>query len=345
MRGQILKVVVCFLIVICALIPTLEAKRSFGITGRRSKSKQHSVRRGSHAHSDYDMGPVPGPKDSVPKPSAPDSHSANKPIGWNVNNNNQHGATGHHNSLSASHNQPMGPPPPYPGMGHNPVPGHGGPPGYYQSFSGPPGYSSFGHGPAPKNTFSYGQNYGQARGGQFAQSSSYYGLGGGHHSPSYTPQQSPYSGNHVGGVGNSGMFGGMSNGAMPAYGYGYGHHQQSSPFSLRNIIAGVALWQVARHVGGGHHDTHHYHHYDKHSDQSQVETLTTTAAPLPPNLQLAEYQNVDNQNRYGQSHINYPMPPHPVMPTNLNPGNPTDLIHHAHPPVSTQNPPHEKLMT
>lgn len=331
MNGKIFKVILCLIIVICAVLQITEAKRSFGITARRGKSKSHSVRRGNHGHGDYDNGPVPGPKDA-PKPSAPD---ASRPIGWNANNQ-----AGHANTISGQHNQPMGPPPPYPGLGHIPVSGHG-PPGYTPSFSGPPGY----FGAPPKNTFSYGQNYGQPRGGQFAQSASHYGLAGSHHSPSYTPQQSPYFGNHVGGMGSGAQFGGMGNGVMPAYGYGYGHYKQSSAFSLPNILAGVALWQVARSVTGGH-NRHVYHHYDKQpDDMKQAEQFTTLAPPgatIAP-LQLAEYQNVDYQNRYGQ--VQYPMPTQSIWLNNATQTNHTAFNHDTVHAVPFEDSTQERLIT
>ena len=57
------------------IIELSAAKRSFGITSRRSKSKSVSVRRGQHSY-DNDDHHVP-----LPKPIPPD---AKKNVGWNT---------------------------------------------------------------------------------------------------------------------------------------------------------------------------------------------------------------------------------------------------------------------
>lgn len=110
------KIFFCISIII-QCVYFIDAKRSFGITSRRSKSKSPSVRRGQHGHDD-DYAPLP-------KPPPPDSR---KNIGWNTNqaHNTHHGPSappvsptginhGSQGSLYSgnSHHQP----PPY-GMHH-----------------------------------------------------------------------------------------------------------------------------------------------------------------------------------------------------------------------------------
>jgi hypothetical protein len=156
--------------------------------------------------------------------------------------------------------------------------------------------------------------YGQPQNNHFMQSSSFYGLGN-HQQPHFVPQQTPYLGTH----GNS-FTGATANGVMPAYGYGYGHYKQSSPFSLSNVLAGVALWQVGRSLTGSHH-SHVYHHYDNNNnnnnnrndnDGSQYANPNPTVAPMLTTAipQLAEYQNVGTNVRYGEFPTAAPNPIH-----------------------------------
>lgn len=129
-----IKTIVCALIIIeICLLNFIDAKRSFGITRSRSKSKTPSVRRNQHGH-DFDDH-HPAPQSHAPKPSAPEMNK-------NPGNINQNG--------------PMGPPPAYPGMGHHAVPAHGAPPGYSQSYANPPAYNPYSHSPHGGGPYSGG---------------------------------------------------------------------------------------------------------------------------------------------------------------------------------------------
>lgn len=119
------------IILISALIESTfvhftEAKRSFGLTRSRSKNKSPSVRRGERGH-EFDDPPVPAPK-------APDAKKMS-----------------HSNQQS-----PQGPPPAYPGLGHQSVPHHSAPPAYNPSY-GSQSYQHYPSGFAPHpsglNTF------------------------------------------------------------------------------------------------------------------------------------------------------------------------------------------------
>ncbi|KAG5674817.1 hypothetical protein PVAND_004764 [Polypedilum vanderplanki] len=140
------KALICLLIII---IPLIDGKRSFGITGRRNKSKSPSVRRGQHGHDGDDHIPVPKP---------PPSHAdSKKNIGWNH---------------QQSHPQPSAPQlPGQTGMHHNQ--------GLYgaNNRAQPPPYSSYGA--APPAYGSHSANYGVPP-PSYGQS-----MGYGHNQPSY----------------------------------------------------------------------------------------------------------------------------------------------------------------
>lgn len=134
------------IILIVQCVHFIDAKRSFGLTSRRSKSKSPSVRRGQHGHDD-DHAPLP-------KPPPPD---AKKNIGWNTNqaHNTHHnpsapplGPAGLNNApqgglySGSSHHQP----PPY-GMHHQSPPAYS--PGFTQPkpiFGQNPAYGAPGYG-------------------------------------------------------------------------------------------------------------------------------------------------------------------------------------------------------
>lgn len=234
------------------LVPDTQAKRSFGITRSRGKSKSHQVRRDGHNTPDDHM-PIPPPHHvpgsahpSFNKPSAPDAHAPKPaPAGWNVGNH------------------PAGPPPAYPGMGHHAAPPHGAPPAYSHGNAYPPSYSAN----APKPGFNH--QYGHNQPNYGANSQPHYGSSNQPRTPynqpgpiyanqnSFQPQQSPY-----GMMGGNMMGGNMMGGG---YGGGYGYGQRSgSSFGFGNILAGLALFQVGRSLGsygshGSNREVHHYH--------------------------------------------------------------------------------------
>lgn len=204
------KIIFCaFLIVQC--VHFIDAKRSFGLTSRRSKSKSPSVRRGQHGHDD-DHAPLP-------KPPPPD---AKKNIGWNSNQ-----ASNTHHAPSAP---PLGPtvnhapqgglysgnnhqPPPY-GMHHHSS--YGAPPAYSPgSYGAPPAYSPAFNQPKPI----FGQN------------------------PAYG---APY-GNHM--MGGSPMMGMPMMGVMPMQSQNRGSGLGSG--IMTNLFAGLAGYQLARAFSGG----------------------------------------------------------------------------------------------
>lgn len=117
------------IILISALIESsfvhfADAKRSFGLTRSRSKNKSPNVRRGERGHE----------FDDVPAPKATE--------GRKMSQNNQQA--------------PQGPPPAYPGLGHQSVPHHNAPPAYNPSY-GSQSYQHYPSGIAPHpsglNTF------------------------------------------------------------------------------------------------------------------------------------------------------------------------------------------------
>jgi hypothetical protein len=200
-------------------VPLLDAKRSFGITGRRNKGNKPSVRRNQQGH-EFDDVPIPA---AHPKPSAPDMKK------------------------SMSHSSPpAGPPPAYPGLSHHNAPAYGAPPAYSPSYASPPGYSSgMGGYSQPK----YGQTPG-AFGGYHQPS--------GFSQPGYSQfGSSPYGGvmpmgamGGMGGMGGMGAMGGM--GGMGGYG-GYGRSSGMGSGIMTNLFAGLAGYQLARAFTGGHH--------------------------------------------------------------------------------------------
>lgn len=272
MKVKNLLLLVIVLVELCLIVPSIDAKRSFGLTRSRNKSKTPSVRRNSHgANGDFD-GPDPKLAQHNPKPSAPVSH-------------------------------PQGPPPAYSGMGHNAAAPNGMPPAYSSNFGHPPSYSaSMGHN-QPKQ---YGQSYGQSSNNPHQQSSSnYYGLNNVNHQPSYarntfTHAQTPYGGNHIGGS-STGM--GMMGGGMSPYGYGHGHYASSSPFSMGNIFAGLAVWQLARGFGGGHQSNRdrEVHVYDHRGENINPQDIAPIIQDIQGNTGVNDGINYSNTQQYGVS--------------------------------------------
>lgn len=294
---------VIVLIELLVITPSIDAKRSFGLTRSRNKSKTPSVRRNSHgANGDFD-GPDPKLAQHNPKPSAPVGH-------------------------------PQGPPPAYPGMRHNAAAPNGMPPSYSANFGHPPSYSaSMGHN-QPKQ---YGQSYGQSFNNQHQQSSSnYYGLNNANHQPSYarntfTHAQTPYGGNHIGGN-PTGM--GMMGGGMSPYGYGHGHYASSSPFSMGNIFAGLAVWQIARGIGGGHHSNRD-HEVDVYDHRGENNNPQEPIAPIQDNQGNTGVNggiNYENTQQYG---VSQPLPLNndPIFPAPIQNTNEPATDNYAQPPI------------
>lgn len=225
------KIFLCVLIIV-EVVHFIDAKRSFGITGRRSKSKSPSVRRGQHGHDSDDHIPVPRP----PPPAS------NKNIGWNTNQaHNTHNAPsapplnpGAPNLYSGSHHQP----PPY-GMhqsyGAHP-PAYGAPPAYsagpHHSYGGPP--PAYGAPPA------YSAGFNQ---------------------PKPIFGQNPAHGAPYGNMMSGGTPMGMNMG-MPMMGVMPMQTQQRSNFGggiMTNLFAGLAGYQLAKAFSGG----NGYHQRDR----------------------------------------------------------------------------------
>lgn len=250
-------------ILLVASICLVESKRGFSVGRNRKKVSNPNVRRKTQ-----------GPETNV-QPSAPDHPASNqKPIGWNVDNKPA---------------QPVGPPPAYPGMGHNSVPSHGAPPAYSPSHINPPSYSS-----ATGNTYS---NIGRIppRGAPsqgFPGSTSFHGVGYGHNAyggPSHTSGLYTNNGMGMGGFSGLGTYGS---------GYGYGGYRSSSPFSFGNILTGLAVWNIARGFNSHNRPQHVYIHDNRekndgrpleavvgdvsHSTQSSDQIIEPVSVPVTP---------------------------------------------------------------
>lgn len=195
---------ILFIGIMC-LVPLLNAKRMPGVTRSRNKNNKPSVRRNQHGH-EYDDNPLP--------PVRPKAPEVKKPA------QNMH-----------TPSAPVGPPPSYPGMGHNAAPAYGAPPAYHPSYSNPPSYSP---------------GFNQPRG--YSQPGSYSQPGG------YNQFSSPGMMSHGGMM----PMGGVMPMAASPYGYG-GYGQRSSGMGsgiMTNLFAGLAGYQLAKAFsGGGHHQS------------------------------------------------------------------------------------------
>jgi hypothetical protein len=225
------KVILCAVLII-ELTQFIDAKRSFGITSRRSKSKSPSVRRGQHGHETDDHVPLPKP-----------SSDSKKNIGWDT----QKAHNTHHHPPSAP---PMNPaqtnqgglysansghhqPPPY-GMHHNTP--YGAPPAYSQGFNNqhrpayganPPAYNAH---PAYNAPPAYG-----------------------------APMGATPFGSNMGYSGGSPMMGMPVMGVMPMQTQSRGSGIGSG--IMTNLFAGLAGYQLARAFSGG--SSHNYNHRDR----------------------------------------------------------------------------------
>lgn len=205
-------------VLLIASLCLVESKRGFSIGRSRKKLSNPNVRRTTQH-----------------QPSAPEHSPTNqKPIGWNVDN------------------KPVGPPPAYPGLGHNSAPAHGAPPAYSPSHVNPPSYSA-----ATGNSYS---NIGRIpprgapQSGGYPDSTSFHGIGYGHNA---------YGGpSHASGLyANNGMgMGGFSGVGTYGSGFGYGGGHGSSPFSFGNILTGLALMNMARGFNSYNRPQHVYVH-------------------------------------------------------------------------------------
>lgn len=225
-------------ILLIASVCLVESKRGFSIGRSRKKVSNPNVRRKTQGETNV-------------QPSAQDHSSTNqRPIGWNTD------------SKPA---QPVGPPPAYPGLGHNSAPSHGAPPAYSPSHVNPPSYSA-----ATGNSYS---NIGKIppRGTPnqgFPDGTSFHGIGYGHNAyggPSHT--SGLYTNN---GMGNGGFSG------LGTYGSGYSYGGQgSSPFSFGNILTGLAVWNIARGFNSYNRPQHVFIHDNREVSNQQ---------PLPPSV-------------------------------------------------------------
>lgn len=256
------KVILCALIVI-ELVQLIDAKRSFGLTSRRSKSKSPSVRRGQHGHDGDDHVPIPKAPAAAPAPV-----NTQKNIGWNTQQaHNTHNAPSAPSGPITAGHVPQGglyssntahQPPPY-GMNHGSP--YGGAPPAYNPHHSPSGY---GAPPAYNAHSNYGSPPAYSPGG-FNQPKQAYGA----------PQMgaSPYGqNNHYGNnqmMGGSpmmagGMMGGnqmMGGGMVPMMGV-MPMQQQSRGSGLgsglmTNLFAGLAGYQIAKAFSGGSHGSNY----------------------------------------------------------------------------------------
>lgn len=174
-----------------------EAKRSYSIGRSRKKSASNINVRRK--------GAVP---ETRPVPAAPDApHSA------------------------------VGPPPAYPGMGHNPAAPYGAPPAYSQGYAAPPSYAAAVAGSSNIGRIPPRGAVAQQSGMGYHDSTSFRGLGQGHNAFG-APSQAAGLYNAHGGGGFSGP---------GVYGSNYGYGQRgASPFSFGNILTGLAVWNIAR---------------------------------------------------------------------------------------------------
>lgn len=277
------------LVVINCLIDEIDGKRGIAIARRaKGSGKSYSSRRGRGQDHHPDVGshserserhakppaPAPAPAPAAsPKIDTPSNGQSNtQPIGWNVNNNNK----------------PVGPPPPYPGLGGSGTSMNGPPPSYGQAVGAPPSY------PATYGSYGYPQNTGSniqripQRGQPGAPSSldttAFHGLGSGHNAyggPSHTGGLYNNQFHSAGGglYNNHNQPGMTPNNAWGApgggYGQGYGYdHRSNNPLSFGNVLTGLALWNVARGFNSYPSHQQHVHYHGGHDSGSQTQSPT-----------------------------------------------------------------------
>lgn len=260
-------ILLILIVIICCNLSAVELKRSFGIGRARPKASNPNVRRRGHVT---------------------ETASIN------------HRASHVSSDSSLKH---KGPPPPYSAAPNakNTHAEPAAPPPYSPSNANPPSYSAATGQSNPYNPSYPRQNYGFNTGSGVP----YSGQG---HAPNYGMGQTPvmghtynggyngYGGYSGGGMGHgmggfSGGMGGFS-GGMNGMG-GYGHQKSSSPFSFGNILTGLAVWQLARGLGGsyGNHDRiYHVHHTNQQTTDSakpiqEVASATGVEAKPPISVQ------------------------------------------------------------
>lgn len=239
-------------ILLIASASFIESKRGFSIGRSRKKVSNQNVRRNGHQQS---------PPEVVPK--------SQKPVASNVDNKPAQ--------------SPVGPPPPYPGLGHNSAPPNGAPPAYSPNQAMPPSYSA-------ANSYSNIQRIPPPGGvmhshSHFPDGTTFHGIGYGHNAyggPSHT--SGLYANNGMGMGGYSGV---------GTYGSGFGHG--SNTFSFGNILTGLALWNVARGFNSYHRPQHvHIHnHGDVVNNQNPLETSGVVSSqvseqPIGPVIESTE---------------------------------------------------------
>lgn len=159
----------------------------------------------------------------------------------------------------------MGSLPAYSGIGHHSVaaPPYGNPPSYQQAMA---GRLPMGNSPARGSS-----------GLSYQDSTSFRGLGQGHNSFGAPSQTAGLYNAHGGG--------GFSGPGVYGSGYGYGAGGSSSPFSFGNIVAGLAVWNLARGLGGRHHEQHVYIHKSHELNEAElgvdsiIDSISSTMMP------------------------------------------------------------------
>lgn len=228
---------ITLLLIVCCHLSVVELKRSFGIGRSRPKVSNPNIRRRGHTVAEAPR-VAPQPKTPTAPAGPPPAYSANS----NVPKTNPHElppsysqATGLGNSPNSFSNAN------YPRQGYSGVGSH--------PYS---GTNNMYH-PQPPPSYG-GSNFGQTPYGGGAYGAGSYGAG-----------------QFGAGSYNSMPMGG---GFSPGFGYGNGMmggsygQRSSSPFSMGNILTGLAVWQLARGFGGSNsHNSHVYHHYDNNQPQ------------------------------------------------------------------------------
>lgn len=234
-KGKVMWCTVILGIVMVFLVDSVQGKRAFAIR-MRGKTNSQGGGMSRYSRKNYHQAHI---QDSpvVRNPSAPDAPQ----------------------TRSIGNAGPMGPPPAYPGLGHQPVPVGGAPPAYSKiappSYAEAMGYSSYAH------------NYGSA-------------ASPGRHYDYHT------NNNNLPNVYNENNIAG--------YGSNYGYHRGSNPFDLGSIVAGVGLWHLGRglmHSGRIHRHQHdeqfQIDHQHRHHHEEEAEPIGST---LPPEIENPHIQ-------------------------------------------------------
>lgn len=339
------KVILCALIVV-ELVQLSDAKRSFGLTSRRSKSKSPSVRRGQHGH-DGD--------DHVPIPKAPAQPANNqKNIGWNTQQaHNTHNApSAPSGPITASH-VPQG------GL-YSGNPAHQ-PPAYGSSYGAPPAYnphhgpSAYGAPPAYGAPSSFGAPPPAYSQGGYNQPRQAYGNSYG------APQMgaSPYSQNmHYGNnqmMGGSPMMAGGMMGGGQMMGGGMGvpmmgvmpmQMQSQSRGSglgsglMTNLFAGLAGYQIAKAFSGNSHGSGYNNH---NNNQERERDIIIINNPPAQQITTADGTVVQPIAPVSNAYPHTPLNPPPVSSVASVPGVSSDTAILTAPPDESPKIPQEAI--